>query len=177
MAFDQSKLLLLANVITITAATALSLMWILRKKDQQRLIGALHVGREPERQRPTIPVTPPLPADPGHDRTPVVLPAMDRDIRQFVARRAQDWSAPSVTQWHRRLNGDQSPGLRRVAGAGDPIELPQPQQILFPSQLPSPAMLHRLAAPIELCRSATAARYGDLFRLKEAAPGPQVEAD
>lgn len=205
MAFDQPKLLLVANVITITAVTALSLMWLLRKKDQQKLIGALSVGREPARQRPEIQVAPPPPSDPGLDATPgpqkveevvnlrpmvnlivnrpnagqspgqgpaptpVALPEMDRDIRQFVIRRAQAWSAPSVSQWNKRLNADQ-PGLRRVAGDGDPIELPlpQPEQVIFPSQLPSPASLHRLAAPIQLCRNATAAQYGNLFYSKES---------
>src|SRR5580704_7819915 len=129
MAFDQPKLLLFANVIAITAVTALALMWFLRKKDQQRLMGALNMGR---------PVAPPPAADPvqkveqspeqdpvhGPVPTPVVLPEMDRDIRQFVTRRAQAWSAPSVSQWSKRLNADQPPGLRRVAGDGDPIELP-----------------------------------------------------
>ena len=170
MAFDQPKLLLLANVITITAVTALSLMWLLRKKDQQRLIGALNVGREPERQRPEIPMAPPPPSNPGRDATQVVPPPMDRDIREFVSRRAQGWSAPSVAQWNKRLNADPQPGLRRVAGAGDPIEpsLPRSEQILFPSQVPSPATLHRLAAPIQLCRDATAARFGNVFYSKDS---------
>src|ERR1700689_1414219 len=106
MALDQPKLMLLANVISITAVPALTLMWFLRKKDQQKLIGALTMGREPERRRPEIPevpVAPPPPSastlklsaearqqpvpDPAREATPVVLPAMDPDVREFVTRR------------------------------------------------------------------------------------------
>jgi hypothetical protein len=183
MELDQTKLLLIANVVAITVVTALALMWYLRKRDEQKSIAGFNWGPQTDLHRPEAPAAPPpaavaTPVQIVNVREepvaylrctpPVTLPERDQEIRQSVSVRAQGWSAPSVTQWHKRPDSGESPGLWRIFG-GDPVELPLPQsqEVILPSHQPSPATVQLLAAPLQLCRSATAARFGNLFQMSE----------
>lgn len=204
MEIDQPRLQLVFNVIAITSVTCLTLIWYLRKKDERKFTGRFTPERDsPFPPAPPAQSVSPQPApsvnpelaqsvnpeqaqsvnpeqeqcDPRSDATPVALPAMDWDIRQFVTRRAEGWRAPSVSQWNSQFNSDEQAAPRAVSG-GEYYELPLPhsQRIVFPRQQPKPAAVHHLAAPLRLCHSAPAARPENSLHSRGARMSPEVEA-
>ncbi len=163
MELDQSKLLLIFNVIATTAVTSVTLIHYLRKKDRQKLAGKLNSRLERAPHHIRAAAQPVHSVNSGENAAPAALPAMDWDIRHYVTRRAQGWRAPTVSQRNSPPKAEQ-PALQRPVIAGDPI--PYSPQIVFPRQHPNPAMVHCLAAPLQLCCSAPAARYESLFRAR-----------
>jgi hypothetical protein len=167
MELDQPQLHLILNVIAITSATSLTLVWYLRKRDERRLIGGLNPQRDLSPHHPAI-LAPPPSREPSVkapqkpvcdlrcDATPVALPAIDLDIRQYVTRRLQDWSgALSVSPRSESLTSGIPSVPERVARVSDHHELPptRSERIIFPRRPPNPAA-HRLASPIQLCHRA-----------------------
>jgi hypothetical protein len=92
MDLQHPQLQLIFNVIAITAVTSLALICSLLKRDKDHLATELNRRRI---QRATAPAMQPARA-PSASAAPVAA-AMDQDIRQFVARRAQSWITPSVS--------------------------------------------------------------------------------
>jgi hypothetical protein len=100
-------LLLILNVIIVTAVTSFVLMWYLERRDNRKLTVELNLRRESDQHDPKTPLTEtPATMDhreeflkqplwlPGDAR--LVPPAFDQDIRQYVAHRARSWAALSV---------------------------------------------------------------------------------
>jgi hypothetical protein len=164
MELDQPQLHLILNVIAITSATSLTLVWYLRKRDERRLIAELNPQRDlgphpsaivapPPSREPSVKAPEKPVCDPRCDATPVALPVIDPDIRQYVTRRLQDWSgALSVSPRNGSLNSDIPSVPKRVVGVSDHHELPptHSERIIFPRRPPNPATVHRLAPPVQL---------------------------
>lgn len=115
---------------------------------------------------------------PRRDTTPVAMPAMDLDIRQYVTRRAEDWRAPSASRWNGHFISSEQPDAPRVVSAGHYGEppLPNSQRIIFPRHQPNPAAVQRLAAPLQLCCNAAAAGHENSFHSRGGRMSPEVEA-
>ena len=100
-------LLLILNVIILTAVTSFALMWYFQRRDNRKLTVELNLRREPEQHDPKTPLTQTATMDhreeflkqplwlPGDARL-VPPPAFDQDIRQYVAHQARSWAALSV---------------------------------------------------------------------------------
>jgi len=142
MALDHSKLQLLFNVIAITAATSLTLIWYLRKRDRETLVNRMTSLRQAAAAR----------AQPAKSEEEAP------DIRQFVSRQATGWVAPSVAQWNQRLTSNGEPAQRPAA---EQKELPRSQGIVFPRREASGGhSVPRLAGPVGL--QVRAAKFGRL---------------
>jgi hypothetical protein len=96
MEFDQRQIQLLFNVISITAITSLSLFCAILKRDKDRLISEINLGRSENRDEPSVTVLNVGPTrEPHRPAAPDMLKTMQLDIRQFVARRSNRWIAQS----------------------------------------------------------------------------------
>ena len=92
MGFDQRALQLLLNVVVITGITSLTSMWVLRRRDQQRVSAELRLrqatslGTQVQKEK--------APAADEVTCAPILntLPGGNPDIRQYVARRSRDWT-------------------------------------------------------------------------------------
>jgi hypothetical protein len=96
MEFDDPAQLMF-NLLAIVAITSLALFCILLNRDKNKLITGLkqrlsQKGKQPK--RPVILEAKPVP-EPSPTATPEAPPATEQDIRQFVARRIDDWTARS----------------------------------------------------------------------------------
>jgi len=103
---SMEALQLIVNVIVITAVTALTLTWYLKKRDDQKLTVEHTLRRQPDRHEPTTPIRSSTMdhrrdclkeklSAPGSLQV-VPTPAIAQDIRQFVAHRAREWANLSV---------------------------------------------------------------------------------
>jgi hypothetical protein len=84
------------NLISITAITSLALFCVLLQRDKNKLISELHRQRNQDRKQPSVNR---LKEEPVREASGPAAreanPAMDQDIRQFVARRIDGWIARS----------------------------------------------------------------------------------
>jgi|SRR5579863_2951864 hypothetical protein len=113
MELDQPHLQLIFNVIAMTAISTLAAICYLLKRDNQELSASqLNPLREREPQPPKSLAPPPI-SKPQHAARQVATPqrgvdappkpeappARSTDICRFVSQRAQNWVAPSESQW------------------------------------------------------------------------------
>jgi hypothetical protein len=100
MGLDQTALQLAFNVVMITGATCLALTCHLLRRENEELTLKLRV-REPEENHISTPRAEKA-ATRMLDRKPACMPPTiprDRqDIRQFVARRSQEWNVRTAVK-------------------------------------------------------------------------------
>src|SRR5579872_5917623 len=113
MALDHQQILLLVNVITITAFTSLTLIWYIRKWDREALAKRIIAQRASTKAQELSVIEQESvmekESEPEHiEKVPaaarVSLPAMKPEISQVASRRTDGWMAPSVAQWNQRLS-------------------------------------------------------------------------
>jgi hypothetical protein len=103
MELDRLTLQLIFNVVTVTVATSLALVCYLLNADNQRLAAELKRRNAQDRTgaesvtpaAASVPEPSSIVPEPVHvPELPAAVaapPTAQQDIRQFVARRAQDW--------------------------------------------------------------------------------------
>ena len=94
MGLDQSALQLVCNVVVITGVTSLAVICYLLRQDNKKLTLKLRI-RERQRYISTPRTNGVAPEVLGHESecTPALkVPVGHQDIRQFVARRSQEWN-------------------------------------------------------------------------------------
>src|SRR2546426_1182442 len=104
MQFDLASLQLVVNIVMITAVASLAVICDLLRRDNQKLTLELSLQLEQAaattREIPHAQWTPDLVGNllPESESVAVLhaLPVIHPDIRQFVSRRAQDWTIPSA---------------------------------------------------------------------------------
>ena len=92
MELNQPTLQEILSVVLITGVTCVALLGYLKRRDRQKLAAEFNLRREQNRLHAERKTAPPALA------TAVPKPSAPRqdapqDIRQYVARRAQDWTA------------------------------------------------------------------------------------
>ena len=87
MELDQPTLQLIFNVVTITGVTSVALICYLRKRDNQKLAAELNLRKTRDRLDSDIVTVQTAPA-----ASIPAQSAVHQDIRDFVARRAQNWT-------------------------------------------------------------------------------------
>jgi hypothetical protein len=95
MELDQHVLQLLLNVVVITSATSIALMWYLRRRDKQKLRFYFSLRQKQGPLPPVLARTPQALKTAGGDAESApatkTSPSGDQDIRQYVARRSGAW--------------------------------------------------------------------------------------
>ena len=87
MELDQPTLQLIFNVVTITGVTSVALICHLRRRDKQKLAAELNLRQTRDRLHSEIVTVQTAPAASIPEQS-----ATHQDIREFVARRAQNWT-------------------------------------------------------------------------------------
>jgi hypothetical protein len=84
------------NLISITAITSLALFCVLLNRDKNKLITELHRQRNQDRRQPSVNgLKEEAVREASRPAAREANPAVDQDIRQFVARRIDGWIARS----------------------------------------------------------------------------------
>ena len=97
MGFDRPALQLLLNVVMITGVTSLALLWYLRRQDSKKFPVNLSLRRKPAPSLPVLAQTDEAIEEPGSESECAsvlnTLSSRDQSIRQYVARRSQEWAS------------------------------------------------------------------------------------